>query len=122
MDLVNSDIIEELTPEQLDVVLRLVRKKLPPVLETLDKVGSGWKQTMTLASYLLAATFNRHPELIPDHMALMVTLESAYPKVEAAFAAQAPGTVSDLITRDIAFFVLPEEQEGTSDNKEQHGI
>ncbi len=114
MDLVNSDLVEDLTEEELAVVLRLVRKKLPPVLDALERGGAGWKQTMTLASYLLAVTFNQHPELVVDHLALMQALETAYPKVEAAFAAQDPATVSELLRKDVAFFVLPEEskQEG----------
>lgn len=122
MDLTESDTIEELTEEELSVVLRLVRKKLPPVLEALERGGSGWKQVMTLASYLLAATFNRHPELVSVHLSLIQALETAYPKVEAAFAAQAPSIVSDLLQRDVAFFVLPEEKEDTSENKEQHVV
>lgn len=97
-----------LTTEQLDVILRLVGNKLPPVLEALRNNDCGWNSIMTIACYLLAATFNRHPELLPAAFSLLGALESFYPQAEAEFARLHPDAVSKLIADDVSFFVIPE--------------
>lgn len=98
----------ELAPEELDVVLRLLGNKLPPVLAVLRDNECGWKSIMSVACYLLAATFNRHPDYLPAAFSLLGALESFYPQAEAEFAKQNPVMVSKLIEENVAFFVLPQ--------------
>ncbi len=101
---------EPLDPAELAVVLRLVAKQLPPVLSALEQGGNGWKQSMTLACYILAGVFNRHPEYLPAAFSLLGALESFYPQADAEFAKLNPGLASQLIRDDVAFFVLPDQE------------
>ncbi len=100
-----------LEPEELQIVLRLLAKQLPPVLSALEQGGNGWKQTMSIACYLLAATFNRHPEYLPAAFSLLGALERFYPQADAAFAKANPGLASQLIREDVAFFAVPSAEE-----------
>lgn len=100
--------LDEVSPQELEVVLRLVASKLPPVIAALEQGGNGWKQCMSLACYLLATVLNRHPEYTGNAFALLSALGDHYPHVEAGFAADNPGLMSELIKQDIAFFLLPD--------------
>ncbi len=102
---------EPLSPDELRVVLHMLAKQLPPVLSVLEQGGNGWKQTMTIACYVLAATFNRHPEYMPAAFSLLGALESFYPQADAAFAQANPGLASQLIRDDVAFFAVPSQEE-----------
>lgn len=102
--------LQPLSDDELQVVLRMVGKQLPPVLSALEQGGNGWKQTMTLCSYLLAGVFNRHPEYMPAAFSLLGALESFYPQADAAFAQANPGLASQLIKDDVAFWVIPDQE------------
>ena len=104
-----EDMIEPVSQEEMQVLLRLITKKLPAVLAALDEGGNGWKQTMTLACYLLAIILNRHPEYTGSVFSLLNAFQDHYPGVEAAFTAENPSLVSELIKQDTAFFLLPTE-------------
>ncbi len=99
--------IEQVSKEELAVLLRLLSTKLPPVVEALNAGDNGWKQTMAIACWLLAGTLNRHPEYTGNCFALLSAFAAYYPHVEAEFAKVNTGLASQLLTSDTAFFLIP---------------
>jgi hypothetical protein len=98
----------ELSDEELTIVLKLIRAKLPAILSALDEGGNGWRQILTLSCYLMAATLNRHPEYAENVAQLMPALGAFYAQADADFAASSSALWRSLVEDDVATILIPE--------------
>ena len=101
------DIFGTLGPDELTVVLKVLAAKLPPVLRALEEGHSGWKQILVIASYLIAGTLDRHPELFEAYIRLFSTFGEVYPQAAEAFARLNPTVAAKVLQDDVAYFVVP---------------